>query len=182
MNLLSAVSLDKWQAGPYLDPHGITAIETKFVDCALYSPRARNTSSSELCETKNWLIITAIDGGNEKTMRNISHVLQECVASYRAKGLPLDALSEYSVLKIFCTLTSLGMLMWTVFACFVTILASGWVFSFTNFKSTSTVSLLSRARLSCKWKQRKSYELATTMRQKGHTWCIYVTWRRNPDP
>ena len=114
-----------------------------------YSPSARKTSSKELWETRNWFTIANNVQEKEDLVRiywmhniYLSHMY---LINF---DLPSAALSEYRVVKISWMLTSLGKLMWIVFACFVTILASLWIFVWTNCKRESTVSSLSWAKLS----------------------------------
>ena len=87
-----------------------------YFDSHIYSPNARKTSSRELCDTRNWFTIASA------------------------------ASSEYKVVKIVWMFTSLGKLIWTVFACFVTIFASLLMFVWTNSSSEFTVSSLSHAK------------------------------------
>ena len=111
-----------------------------------YSPSARKTSSKELWETRNWFTIANYVQEKEDLVRIYwMHISYAYLINF---DLPSAALSEYRVVKISWMLTSLGKLMWTVFACFVTILASLWIFVWTNCKRESTVSSLSWAKLS----------------------------------
>lgn len=64
-------------------------------------------------------------------------------------GSPSAASSLYNVVNIFWIFTSLGRLIWIVFACFVAIFASSWMLDFTNCNRESIACSVSWTRFNC---------------------------------